>query len=147
MNDLSTCSDDPAPVLARLLNKRKVTAADVAALRASELGVGVRTAAEAETLFAIDHGAATCREWGEFLIETMLDFLIWDDRPVGRLTESRARWLCAHAGERPTPACMALLIAILDDGADVPTWFPQAVQVRARNVFPRVASTPSHAAA
>ena len=147
MDGLSTSSDDPALALMRLLGKRQVTPAHVAALRASELGLGVRTVAQAEAMFTLERDVATCRAWGDFLVETMLDYLVWDERPAGCLSEARARWLCDQVGESPSPACMALLIAVLDEAADVPAWFPQAVQVRARMVFAQSATAPSSVAA
>lgn len=148
MIDLSTSSTDPTTCLTRLRRKRRITSADVATLRGTELGLGVRTFAEAEAIMALDrYDAPKCREWGDFLVETMLDYLVWDERPAGRLTETRARWLCDRIAERPSPACMALLVAILDEAAEVPAWFPPTVQRHARNLFANRTDAEQHAAA
>ncbi|MCW6507194.1 hypothetical protein [Lichenifustis flavocetrariae] len=123
-------------LLRRLLKKSTVSKADVAALRASELGLGVRSVAEAEMLFAIERKRSEkCREWGDLLVEFVADFAIWGERPTGTLSESRALWLSDQVGELPSPACLALLIAVIDDAQDLPAWFVPAVRVRASKVF------------
>lgn len=131
-----------APLLADLLRRRRITPAHVARLRASEAGFGLRSLADAETMLAIErNGGTKCREWGDFFVEAMLDFLVWDEHPAGRLTADRATWLGDQVGDRPTPACMALLVGILDEAHEVPSGFHEAVRLRAARVFPRGQAT------
>ena len=136
MGDVSEDAATVTMLLQRLRGNSRISPAQVAVLWASELGVGLRSLAEAEALFAVERGTAdTCRAWGDFFVETLLDFLIWDESPSGHLTEMRADWLCREVGDRPTAACMALLVAIVDDASSVPDWFPDAVTARARAMF------------
>lgn len=132
------CTVAPASPLADLVGKRRITKDDVAALRASDLAVGLRDRAEAELIFAIEHGRAeTCRAWGDLLVELLTDFVVWDQRPSGTLTEDTATWLSDQVGDTPTPACLALLVAVADEAEDIPAWFLPAVRLRASKAFGR----------
>ena len=124
--------------LAALVGKRSITREDVALLRSSDVAFGIRSRAEAEMMFAIERQRGDrCRAWGEFLVEALTDFAVWDQRPSGVLTEEAALWLSDQVGEKPTPACLALLVAVLDEVETVPAWFVPAVRVRATKVFGR----------
>ena len=126
----------PESPLTGLLGKRHVTKDDVAALRGSDMALGLRSRAEAEMMFAIERGRGEkCRAWGEFLVETLTDFVVWDQRPSGTLTEETALWLADQVDETPTPACLALLVAVTDEAEVVPAWFVPAVRLRASKVF------------
>ncbi|MBE7220778.1 MAG: hypothetical protein INR64_20105 [Caulobacteraceae bacterium] len=128
----------PASPLAALAGKRRITKDDVAALRASDLAMGLRDRAEAELMFAIERSRTeTCRAWGDLLVELVTDFVVWDQRPSGTLTEDTAYWLSDQVGECPTPACLALLVAVTDEAADLPAWFLPAVRLRASKAFGR----------
>ncbi|MDX7952276.1 hypothetical protein P7D22_13945 [Lichenihabitans sp. Uapishka_5] len=130
----------PASPLDAVLGKRKITKEDVAALRRSDLGLGLRSRAEAEAMLAIERGRGEkCRAWGDLLVELLSDFVVWDQRPSGILTEDTATWLSDQVGETPTPACLALLMAVMDDAETVPAWFVPAVRLRASKVFGRQA--------
>lgn len=124
--------------LTALVGKRHITREDVAALRGTDVAFGLRSAAEAEMVFAIERQRGDkCRAWGEFLVEALTDYVVWDQRPSGVLTEDAALWLSDKVGETPTPACLALLVAILDEVETVPAWFVPAVRLRATKVFGR----------
>ena len=124
--------------LTALVGKRHITRDDVAALRGTDVGFGIRSMAEAEIMFAIERGRGEkCRAWGDFLVEALIDFVVWDQRPSGVLSEDAAVWLSDQVGETPTPACLALLVAILDEVETVPDWFVPAVRLRATKVFGR----------
>ena len=141
---------DAAPVspLAALVGKRRITKEDVTALRASDLATGLRDRAEAELMFAIERGRTeTCRAWGDLLVELVTDFVVWDQRPSGTLTEEAASWLSDQVGECPTPACLALLVAVTDEAADLPAWFLPAVRLRASKAFGRQAGDAARVAA
>lgn len=142
---MAKLSREPAPrdtlpesPLAALLGKRHITRDDVTALRTSDVALGLRSRAEAEMMFAIDRSRGEkCRAWGEFLVEALTDFVVWDQRPIGVLTEDMALWLSDQVGETPTPAGLALLVAITDEAEVVPAWFVSAIRIRASKVFGR----------
>ncbi len=131
LRDTSTASP-----LAALIGRRKITKTDVASLRASEIGLGLRSRTEAEMMFAIERSSAEkCRGWSEFMVEVLTDFVVWDQRPSGTLTEETALWLSDQVGEVPTPASLALLVAILDEAETIPPWLTSAVRLRASKLF------------
>lgn len=138
----------PASPLASLVGKRRITKDDVAALRASDLAMGLRDRSEAELLIAIEQGRSEkCRAWGDLLVELLTDFVVWDQRPSGTLTEDTAAWLSDQVGECPTPACLALLVAVTDEAEVLPAWFLPAVRLRASKAFGRQAGDPPRVAA
>ena len=69
--------------------------------------------------------------WVGFFIEIASDYLIWDERPTGVLSEHDARWVLARFDEAPSLAVLGLMIRILDEAHRVPSWFPSAVRQRA----------------
>ncbi|MBE7220014.1 MAG: hypothetical protein INR64_16210 [Caulobacteraceae bacterium] len=142
------CGAAPESPLAALVGKRRITKDDVAALRASDLVMGLRDRAEAELIFAIERGRGEkCRAWGDLLVELVTDFVVWDQRPSGTLTEETAAWLSDQVGEVPSPACLALLVAVTDEAEDIPAWFLPAVRLRASKAFGRRADETTRDAA
>lgn len=136
-----------APILAALAGKAAINREDVTTLRRSAVSATLMSRADAEAMFAIErHASRKCREWGDFLIEAVLDYAVWSERPTGIVTNETAAWLMAQVGPAPTPACLALLVAVMEEAIAVPPGFAQAVRDRARRVFAG-AGTPFSAAA
>jgi hypothetical protein len=145
--DLRSASESTS-VLTALSTRSSITASDVAALRRTELSSGIGAQADAELMIAIERGrAAKCREWGDLLVESLVDYIVWAERPTGVLTDDQAAWLCEHLGETPSPASLAVLIAVLEEAGTVPHWFGAAVRLRASRVFGSDAWMPRQKAA
>ncbi len=97
----------------------RITTADVAALRnhgsdeaADADGLGV-----ADAMFAID-GAAQDKsaEWAPFFVDTLVDIVVWGERPTGVVNAAMADWLLSRMtmdGARATGVHQALLVALV----------------------------------
>ncbi|WP_395944782.1 hypothetical protein [Brevundimonas sp.] len=80
-----------------IVAKREVTPADVLALRREVFGEIAVTQAEVEALFVVDEGTERqSREWREFFIEALTDWLVRQQEPLGYVTDAQADWLIAR---------------------------------------------------
>lgn len=136
LSDISSSPHVTGDPLIALRAKTIIDKSDVAALRDGELAFGLVALEQAEAMLAFEMSAARkCREWGDLLVESLVDFVVWGERPTGVLTDRQATWLCAQIGDAPTPACLALLIAVLEEATTIPNWFASAVRMRASKAF------------
>jgi hypothetical protein len=84
---------------AAIVASGEVTSADVIALRREVFGEVTVTPDEVETLFQVDEGTERrVREWREFFVEALTDWLVRQQEPVGYVTEAQADWLIARIG-------------------------------------------------
>ena len=82
---------------------------------------GLADRAEAEALLVLDRGpAAQMPGWSAFFIEALTDFVLWQSRPTGRVTESDLDWLLGCLGDRPSVNAAALLAAVARDAHEPP---------------------------
>lgn len=96
---------------------------------------------EAEALFEIERRAhPDSPEWGEFFVDTILDYLLWQERPSGVLNEAKAEWLLSQADRTRSLAAFALLVAALEEAHRTPGWFAAAVRGRAAKGWAGVAA-------
>ena len=87
---------------------------------------------EADALFSIERAVRPdCREWRDFFIDAIVDFLIWQQRPSGVLNEAQAEWLMSRADSTKTLTAFATLVATLEEAHRTPGWFAAAVRGRA----------------
>ena len=101
-------------------------------LRRDLFGDGVLTQEEADALFDLERAARPeCPDWGEFFVGSIVDHLLWQQRPSGVLNEAQAEWLISQVDRTRTPAAFAILVAVLDEAHRVPGWFEAAVRGRA----------------
>ena len=95
--------------------------------------------AEVESLFDLERTSLSrCEAWTDFFVQAVTDHVVWGDRPTGRLDERQADWLMAQVDATRTPASFAVLINVLDEAQQVPSWFPGAVRARALAGWPGV---------
>ncbi|MFT4097726.1 MAG: hypothetical protein QM651_11420 [Rhodoblastus sp.] len=86
---------------------------------------------EADALFAIERTLRPeCPEWRDFFIDSIVDFLIWQQRPSGVLNEAQAEWLVSRADSSKTLTAFATLVATLEEAHRTPGWFAAAVRGR-----------------
>lgn len=86
---------------------------------------------EADALFSIERAVRPdCREWRDFFIDAIVDFLIWQQRPSGVLNEAQAEWLMSRADSTKTLTAFATLVATLEEAHRTPGWFAAAVRGR-----------------
>ena len=87
---------------------------------------------EANALFDIERAAQEdCPEWAEFFVDTIVDYLLWQQRPSGVLNEAQAEWLIGQVDRSKSLAAFAILVGVLEEAHRVPGWFEAAVRGRA----------------
>lgn len=70
---------------------------DVLALRREVFGAITVTKDEVEALFVVDEGTERqSKEWREFFIEALTDWLVRQQEPAGYVTDAQAEWLVAR---------------------------------------------------
>jgi len=76
---------------------------------------------EAEILFEID-GAQTGESpaWESHFVESLVEFVVFGQRPTGRIAQADADWLVAMIGSDWSPSIPALLKALVLQSEDVP---------------------------
>lgn len=83
----------PRPV-AEILDRKRITDADVKMLRADIFGDGVVSRKEADLLFALDTGCDDkCAAWTDFFVEAMVDFVVHQEKPRGYISVENAEWM------------------------------------------------------
>ena len=93
---------------------------------------GGLTRAAAETLFDLDHDyRPSGADWQAFFIETLTDYVVWQQRPTGVVTGEMADWLLEQADRSETLNAFALLVNVLVEAHLVPASLPGAVRARA----------------
>ena len=68
-----------------------------------------------ETLVELDRCASGCSEWRDFLGETIADFLVWVEGPLGEVTAEASAWLISALNGRcgvPAPSAASIVHAI-----------------------------------
>ncbi len=104
-----------------MLTKETLTPHDVVAFREYIFETGLTSRDDAERLLELDHGsAAQVPGWSAFFVEALKDFIVWQSRPTGRVTESDLDWLLGTLGDQPTPNGQALVFQILREAHEVP---------------------------
>jgi hypothetical protein len=88
-----------------VISAKIITADDVRLLKRDLLPHGITTREEADILISLDRAiAASCPDWAEYLIASVVDFVVWSSRPTARIDHEKSRWLLAslRAGIGPT---------------------------------------------
>lgn len=88
-----------------ILESRKVDDADVNKLVRDILGDNVMSHDVVDILIALDRAVATPNaNWAEFLVATVVDYVVWTSRPTGIVGRDTSQWLVAtlSVGEGPT---------------------------------------------
>ena len=118
----------------RLIDKACVTSNDVLNLR-GEYPLGLFGRDDAEALFHVERNVLDkCPSWSTLFAEMLVDHLVWGERPTGELRQDAAEWLLAEVDQQPTAAGLSVLVEVLEEAPNVPSWYPAAVRRRlARN--------------
>jgi hypothetical protein len=76
---------------------------------------------EAEFLFTIDRsGFVGGADWFPLAVKAVTDFIVWENRPTGHVTEADADWLIGLVGDQPTAFGRAVLFAIVREAEAPP---------------------------
>jgi len=116
-----------------IVTRGKINEFDLLGLRRVFYEDGVISAEEADLLFKLN---ASCPErpfeWGDFFIEAMTDYLVYQEKPQGYLTLANAHWLLdriAPNGSVSSKLEFELLLNVLDKAR----WAPVSLSKVALN--------------
>ncbi|RUW72024.1 hypothetical protein, partial [Mesorhizobium sp. M1E.F.Ca.ET.063.01.1.1] len=113
-----------APV-AGLTSKNCITAEDVTMLRREVFADGVVSRGEAEALFALDQTARDkCPEWALFFVEAVTDYIVYQEKPEGYISEENAGWLVrtiSRDGMVDSRTELELLVHVLEEAKSSPS--------------------------
>lgn len=94
----------------------------------------IQSREEAEYLVMLDHSQGRDdTEWNAFFVESMVEFLVWQNAPCGRLSTSDLDWLMGLAADAPSPSMPALLFALVRELNDVPERLTALAMRHAKN--------------
>jgi hypothetical protein len=94
------------------MGRGEISRADVNALRRDVLPNGVETRDEADVLIALDRALHEKDDsWSAYMLQTVVDFVVWSSRPTGRVDRDTAEWLIASLGCGTGPSEIAVAIA------------------------------------
>ena len=107
--------------VAGVLERKCISANDVAKLRREVLPNGLMHRDEADMLIALDRAVPSDRAWSEYLIAEVVEFVVWVCRPTGAVDEDTAHWLTATlaCGAGPTETAMRIAFAIVKEAQQV----------------------------
>ena len=116
-----------APMLdltTQLKAKAAITADDTLALRRIVWRDGAIDPAEAEAIFDLNTAIkATSREWVDFFVEAMKQYVVHQQAPVGYVDDAKAAWLMARIdsdGWVDSLGELELLVEVMEDATAVP---------------------------
>ncbi len=96
--------------------------------------VVVQNRAEAEYLLTLDHAnGVDDNEWTAFFVESMVEFLVWQNQPCGRISETDLDWFFGIAADAPSPSVPALLFALVRELNEVPERLVAMAMKHSRN--------------
>ena len=94
------------------MGRGEISRADVHTLRRDILPNGIETRDEADVLIALDRALHDKDEiWASFMVQAIVDFVVWSSRPTGRVDRDTAEWLIASLGCGTGPSATAVRIA------------------------------------
>jgi hypothetical protein len=89
---------------------RRIRSAIYAAFQRDILPARVTTHEQAEVLIALDSSVDRAdREWRQYLVATIRDFVIWGAPPVGRLDKDKAEWLATALSSSSRKTARAIM--------------------------------------
>lgn len=115
--------------MVRLFEGLVESTADVSAMAESSLRAvristgsrGIASRAEVEFLFLMDRLGQVCGDdWFPVAVKAVRDFLVWESRPTGHVTEADVDWLVGLVGDRPTAFGRAVVFAVVREAESAP---------------------------
>lgn len=107
------------------MEKQMIESSETLALRRWFYGEGLLTEADADALLRANAALRIANpEFDRFLVETLCDFIVYQQRPTGRITAEKATWLIDRLGGSDglvaTKAELDLLVAVVEEAHEVP---------------------------
>jgi hypothetical protein len=102
-------------------NVANLPAHAIAAMRASAERRGMITREEAEFLFIMDRtGHIGGHGWFETAVRSVRDFIVWESRPTGHVSEPDVDWLLGLVGDQPTAFGRAIVFSVVREAEAAP---------------------------
>ena len=94
----------PSPSLRQFvdhaLETRRIRFGDLQRLRRDVLPGRIASREDAEMLLGLDRSIRTAdRDWGDYLVAAVRDFVVWGMEPVGAVNGEKAAWLLATVSD------------------------------------------------
>ncbi len=85
-----------------ILSRGKITADDVLTLRRSVFWKGVVTPDDAEMAFTLNDRLEASADplWQQFFVEALTDYIVFQAKPIGYISDENADWLIARVSRR-----------------------------------------------
>ncbi len=129
---MSFAIDRSRTIISAMILGRRVSAQDVAWLRREVFADGEVTREAADELFAVAGAHMNnAPEWTELFIELITDYVVWQARPTGVVSDEQAEWLLRKADECRSLEAVAALVNVLAEAHRAPQWFVAAARARA----------------
>lgn len=107
-----------------IAGKTRLTAEDIGILREHVFAGGLTSSQDAMILLAINSSCSEkCSEWHHYFLETMTDFIVHYQDPLGAMDERNADWLIAMISTRGvinSPIELDLLFHVIDIASRIP---------------------------
>jgi hypothetical protein len=110
----------------KALEANRIRFADLRRLQRDVLPLRITTRDEAEVLLALDGTVERAdRDWTEYVVPAVVQFVIWGLEPVGRIDQEKADWLAAAVakGRRRSAATIIREVVreapLIDEGCRV----------------------------
>ena len=102
-----------------ILSRGKITADDVLTLRRSVFWKGVVTPDDAEMAFTLNDRleASADPSWQQFFVEALTDYIVFQAKPIGYISDENADWLIARvsrSGQVASACEIELLVKALE---------------------------------
>jgi hypothetical protein len=109
-------------IAGRLRAAGRITADDVLAMRAEVYGASQVAREDVEALIALDQAASDCApEWGAFVADAMVDFVVRQQDPEDYVDDAKAAWLAsACAGPLTKRGGIEALVRVLEAASAAP---------------------------
>jgi hypothetical protein len=84
----------------RVLKTKRMDASDRTTLQRIIFSDGVRSRVEAEVLLQLARAVKPVDPaWADFVVASIVDFVVWGERPTGTINQDTANWLIAVLSE------------------------------------------------
>ena len=89
-----------------------ISDADLLVLKRDVLADGIMSRDEADLLIALERAVAGSRDFADFLVASVIDFVVWGERATGYVDREVAAWLSASISGRSGPSPVGARIAM-----------------------------------
>ena len=112
-------------IIEGIMEKQIIESSETSALRRWFYGEGLLNQEDAEALFSVNAALrVTNAEFSRFFVETLTDFIVYQQRPTGRISAEKSAWLIERMGGADglvaTQAELELLVAVVEEAHEVP---------------------------